>query len=235
MEKAVDCCEHRYFGFGICRDATGVRTIGASRRCSPEHVPNIRCGRIPFDLASKHARHLTGLWTDHIDEVLHTDLVLALFRRSHFEDFIEKAFFGDRSQHLLVISADDELSFAQRLNSRKSAHASLDMLSGPERFLKHVGPQITHLPIAVSRADLTADAQPVTRRSTLVSLPFASLESRFFLSYACRVVAPATRRKFNCTGLVRKSIFGAARYERTTVDHGILSNLQHLKAKHHWN
>ena len=51
--------------------------------------------------------------------------------------------------------------FAQRLNSRKCAHASLDMLSGPERFLKQVGPQITHLPIAVSRADLTGDAQPV--------------------------------------------------------------------------
>ena len=37
----------------------------ANRRSSPEHIPKVRCGRILFDLASKHARHLTDLWTDH--------------------------------------------------------------------------------------------------------------------------------------------------------------------------
>ena len=106
------------------------------------------------------------------------------------------------------------------------------MLSGPERFLKHVGPQIAYLLIAVSRTDLTGDALPVTRRSTIASMPFASLESRVFLSYLCRVVPLVTRRKFNCIGLVRKSIFGAARYERTAVDHDIARHLVHLAA---WN
>ena len=63
--------------------------------------------------------------------------------------------------------ADDKLSGVQRTNSRKRARASLDMLSGPERFLKHVGPQIiAYLPVAVSSTDLTGDAQPVTRMST---------------------------------------------------------------------
>ena len=61
----------------------------ANRRSSPEDFPKIRCGRIPFDLASKRAGHVTDPWTDHgcvfhIDEVLHTGLVLGLFRRSHF-------------------------------------------------------------------------------------------------------------------------------------------------------
>ena len=60
-----------------------------------------------------------------MDEVLHTLLVLNLYRRSHFEAFIEKAFFGDWSQHLLVASANDELSFAQRLTSRKRARVTL--------------------------------------------------------------------------------------------------------------
>ena len=92
--------------------------------------------------------------------------------------------------------------------SRKRARASPDMLSGPEHFLKDVGPQIAYLLIAVSHTDLTGDAQPVTRRSTIASMPFASLESRFFFSYLRRVVPPVTRRKFNCTGLARKSIFG---------------------------
>ena len=99
------------------------------------------------------------------------------------------------------------------------------MLSGPERFLKHVGPHITYLPIAVSRADLTGDAQPVTRRSTIASMPFASLESRVFLSSLCRVIAPTAPRKFNYVGLARKSIFGAARFESTTVDN---DNVRHL-------
>ena len=113
---------------------------------------------------------------------------------------------------------------------QENARASPDMLSGPEHFLEQAGPQITYLPIAVSRTDLTGDAQPVTRRSTLVSMPFASLESRFFLSCLCRVVPPETPRKFNCTGLVRKSIFRAARYERTTVECDIARHLVHLAA-----
>ena len=112
----------------------------------------------------------------------------------------------------------------------ENARASPDMLSGPEHFLKHVGPQIAYLPIAVSRTNLTGDAQPVTRRSTLASMPFASLESRFFLSCLCRVVPPVTRRKFNCVGLARKSIFGAARFQSTAVDHDIVRHLVHLSA-----
>ena len=134
--------------------------------------------------------------------------LLGLFRRSHFEAFIEQAFLGFWSQHLLVVSADDELSFA---HSRKRARSSPDMLSGPERFLKHVGPHVAYLPIADSRTDLTGDAQPVTRRSTLASMPFASLKSRFFFASLRRMVPPETPRMFNCTGLARKSIFGGAR------------------------
>ena len=34
--------------------------------------------------------------------------------------------------------------------SRKRARASPDMLSGPERFLKHVGPQMAYLPIRLA-------------------------------------------------------------------------------------
>ena len=127
-----------------------------------------------------------------------------------------------------------KLSGVQRLKKTR-ARASLDMLSGPERFLKHVGPHITYLPIAVSSTNVTGDAQPVTRRSTLLSMPFASLESRFCSSYLCRVVPPVTRRKFNCVGQVRKSIFGAARYECTTVDHDIVRHLAHLPAYNETN
>ena len=99
----------------------------ANRSSSPEDVPKIRFGRIPFDLASKRAGHVTDPWTDHgcvfhMDEVLHTLLVLDLYRRSHFEAFIEKAFFGDWSQYLLVASANDELSFAQRLKKTRARH-----------------------------------------------------------------------------------------------------------------
>ena len=101
-----------------------------------------------------------------------------------------------------------KLSAVQRLKSRKRARASLDMLSGPERFLKHVGPQIAYLPIAVSRADLAMHSLSRVGRPLL-----RCLESRVFLSYLCRVIGPAARRKFNCIGLVRKSIFRAARYE----------------------
>ena len=52
----------------------------------------------------------------------------------------------------------------------ENAHASPDMLSGPEHFFEQAGPQITYLPIAVSSTNVTGDAQPVTRRWTLVSL-----------------------------------------------------------------
>ena len=244
--KTVDCCEHRDFGFGICRDAAGVCSFGSdgwdpliSVTCQSGGLRQITFqrfdGRIPFDLASTCAGCFTDLWTDHggilhIDEVLHTGLVLGLFRRSHSEAFIEKKFFGDWSQHLRVIDADDKLSFVQRLKKTR-ARASPDILSGPERFLKQVGPQIiAYLPIAVSSTNVTGDAQPVTRRSTLLSTPFASLESRFCSSYLCRVVPPATRRKFNCVGLARKSIFGAARFQSTTVHHDIARHLVHLSA-----
>ena len=72
-----------------------------------------------------------------------------------------------RAHSSMAEDADDKLSGVQRTNSRKRARASLDMLSGPARFLKHVGPQIiAYLPVAVSSTDLTGDAQPVTRMST---------------------------------------------------------------------
>ena len=39
-----------------------------------------------------------------------------------FEAFIEKAFFGDWSQHPLVVDADDKLSFVQRLKKTRARH-----------------------------------------------------------------------------------------------------------------
>ena len=154
----------------------------------------------------------------------------SLLGRSHFEAFIEKAFFGDECQHPLVVDADDEMCVVQRPNSRKCARASLDTLSGPERFLKHVGPHITYLPIAVSRADLAMYSLSYGGRPL-----FRCLASRIFFASLCRMVPPATRRKFNCIGLVRKSIFSAARYERTTVDHDIARHLVYLAASDETN
>ena len=249
MEKTVDCCEYREFGFGICRNAADVCSFGPdgwdpliSVTCQSELFARSRSKdsmrAYPFRSCVKACRTryrpLDGPWLcfPHRRGSAHWPRYWACTAAATLKP--------SSIRLSSVTGANICGSSAPMMNcpllsaSRKRARASPDMLSGPERFLKQVGPQITYLPVAVSSTKVTGDAQPVTRRSTLASLPFASLESRFFLSCLCRVVPPVTPRKFNCVGLARKSIFRAARFESTTVDHDIVrhpSNLQHLKEK----
>ena len=49
------------------------------------------------------------------------------------------------------------------------------------------------------------------------------------------MVPPETRSKFNCIELMRKSIFRAARYERTSVHHDIVRDLVQLAARNETN
>ena len=65
--EAVDCCGHLYFFFGICRNAAGFCSFGRDGwdPSSRSRAPKIGCGRIPVDLASTRAGHVTDPWTDH--------------------------------------------------------------------------------------------------------------------------------------------------------------------------
>ena len=228
----------------------------ASRRSSPDHVPKIRCGRIPVEpIRRSSPEHIPKIrWAYPFRPCINACrtryrpldgpwLNFAHRRGSpHWPGFgplPPQPFLKPSSKRpSSVTGANICGSSTPMMNCPllsasipEIARASPDMLSGPERFLKQVGPQIiAYLPIAVSSTNVTGDAQPVTRRSTLLSTPFASLESRFCSSYLCRVVPPATRRKFNCVGLARKSIFGVARFQSTTVHHDIARHLVHLAA-----
>ena len=224
--KTVGYCEHLHFEFGICRNAAGVcsfvpdgwdplisvtcQSALFARRRSKDSM-----WAYPFRSCLKACRTryrpLDGPWLNfpHRRGSPH---------RPRFEPVPPQPFLKPSSKRpSSVTNASIHWSSTLMMNCsllsasiQENARASPDMLSGPEHFLEQAGPHITHLPIAISRAELTGDAQPVTRRSTIASMPFASLESRFFLSYLCRVFPPVTPSMFNCIGLVRKSIFRAA-------------------------